>query len=247
MSDLNHNNKTLTNKKIDAHAHLEDWLEVATKKLTASAEKRVRDEIRGHIATIMTRDDLDESAAVAMLGSPSKANRRYKRRYLTESDHRQYMFESNPPRWIRGMILIVCIFFPATLPVAIWEGKSILPSMFYVAAAIGFAANLVYVQGLRYRVKNPRTTTTDTINKSKNRELWKFIVFGIAAKTSAMLLMVSGSLHVRQVPASINAYVFIVTFTLIIALLIAHNARKILRNQHDILAIIQHSRENDPQ
>lgn len=72
---------------------LEDWLEIATRKLAEPAKERIRAEIEAHYAEAVEahrEDGLSETdaqaAALAELGNPRAAGRRFRKSHLTERE-----------------------------------------------------------------------------------------------------------------------------------------------------------------
>jgi hypothetical protein len=72
---------------------LSEWLQIATRELTVASKERIRPEIEAHYAEAIEahrRSDLSEweaqKAALAELGDPHAAGKRFRKRHLTEFD-----------------------------------------------------------------------------------------------------------------------------------------------------------------
>lgn len=88
---------------------LEEWLDSAAGRLVPEDRTRVEAEVRGHIAQ-MLEDGSTEDEAIAQLGCPLRARKRFERRFTTETQAdrvRDMVF----PNFIARFAPIIFVFF----------------------------------------------------------------------------------------------------------------------------------------
>jgi hypothetical protein len=102
---------------------LENWLETATEGITTAGKERIAREIEAHYADAVTAlrekgesEESTQAKALAELGKPRLAGRRFRREYLTEADLAYVKrLRENKPRARVMHTLGICVSTAASL------------------------------------------------------------------------------------------------------------------------------------
>jgi hypothetical protein len=129
-------------------ATLAEWLEIATRGLAAPGKERITREIEAHYAeAVQARVDQGEiqhnaeARALAELGNPVSAAKRFERSHLTK-DEAEYLANLDGKKRTASKLILDCLIIAIIFSLTAWLNHSRKPAVVLGASLLFFASQI---------------------------------------------------------------------------------------------------------
>ena len=242
--------ETNTRRHVDQHTdianaelpELEDWLDIACAKLSDRAQIRIRRETIAHVHSVMNANGEDEATAIAALGPPKKANRRFKRRYLNQNDIRSLMHMCRNAQWAAPAFggMGICMFLIAMLRYL--DSESPLGVIFLLISAFVFCVSAVGLWTYPRFLKEYLSQIDNNVDsRLRDRITWRIV--GTTAFPWAGHIFMNLGLVLTIDADSLSPYVFTLSIggSMFLLIYMAALGKRILHNAEESMDAIRTS------